>query len=193
MLILSQAVCGQDAKLSKTEKKALIKEAKSYKSNPEKLRDLKNEMSSLKLKVINQEENLRLLANESENQKTQISSYENQLNQLKNELDKEKASNLVISKTPKIERGLSFRVQIGGYVKRDLAAYSDSEERFLKVEKNNIGVQEITLGLFTNYREADEFKKHLRAMGLKDAWIVPYKDGKRVLLKDVLGEIDLKN
>ena len=43
-----------------------------------------------------------------------------------------------------------------------------------------------TLGEFRDYWEADKFKKYLREMGVKDAWIVPYKDGKRVPIKDVL-------
>ena len=34
--------------------------------------------------------------------------------------------------------------------------------------------------------EADTFKKYLREMGVKDAWIVSFKDGQRVPIKDVL-------
>ena len=30
------------------------------------------------------------------------------------------------------------------------------------------------------------FKKYMREMGVKDAWIVPYRDGERVEIKDVL-------
>jgi len=32
--------------------------------------------------------------------------------------------------------------------------------------------------------EADNFKDYLREMGVKDAWVVCYKNGKRVALKD---------
>ena len=32
----------------------------------------------------------------------------------------------------------------------------------------------------------DKIKKYMRDMGVKDAWIVPFKDGQRVDIKDVL-------
>jgi hypothetical protein len=83
--------------------------------------------------------------------------------------------------------GVIFRVQIGGFKKRNLLEYNE-EDNLIRVETNSNGVQEISLGVFRNYKKADVFKRHLREMGLKDAWIVPYKDGKRVLLKDVLAE-----
>ena len=46
--------------------------------------------------------------------------------------------------------------------------------------------QKLTIGIFRDYWEADTFKKYMREMGVKDAWIVPYKDGQRVEIKDVL-------
>ena len=33
---------------------------------------------------------------------------------------------------------------------------------------------------------SDNFKKYLREMGVSDAWVVAYKDGNRVELKDAL-------
>jgi hypothetical protein len=47
-------------------------------------------------------------------------------------------------------------------------------------------MQKVTLGNFRDYWEADKFKKYLRDMGVKDAWIVPFKDGQRVDIKEVL-------
>ena len=44
----------------------------------------------------------------------------------------------------------------------------------------------MTIGIFRDYWEADTFKKYLREMGVKDAWIVPFKDNVRVEIKDVL-------
>ena len=48
------------------------------------------------------------------------------------------------------------------------------------------GTKKYTLGFFGDYWEAENFKKYLREMGVKDAWIVAYKNGSRVELKDVL-------
>ena len=39
---------------------------------------------------------------------------------------------------------------------------------------------------FRDYWQADKFKKELRAMGLKDAFVVAFQDGARVPLKTVL-------
>ena len=42
------------------------------------------------------------------------------------------------------------------------------------------------LGVFRDYWEADTFKKYLREMGVSEAWIVSFKDGQKVPIKDVL-------
>ena len=46
-----------------------------------------------------------------------------------------------------------------------------------------------TLRHFRNYWQANSFKKELRAMGCKDAWVVAFKDGKRLPLKEVLQDV----
>lgn len=83
------------------------------------------------------------------------------------------------------EVGVVFRVQIGAFKEADLSRFGDVGENFSDVT-NEEGLQVITLGSFQDYWEADKFKKNLRRMGVKDAWIVPYKDGVRVPMKDVL-------
>ena len=80
--------------------------------------------------------------------------------------------------------GVVFKVQIGAFRNKDLSKYFDNNENF--GGDNEDGMQKITLGQFREYWEADTFKKYLREMGVKDAWIVPYRDGVRVEIKDVL-------
>ena len=53
-------------------------------------------------------------------------------------------------------------------------------------EVDEDGTKKYTLGEFTDYWEADRFKKYLREMGVKDAWIVAYKDKKRLNMKEFL-------
>lgn len=87
-------------------------------------------------------------------------------------------------------RGLVFKVQIGAYKKRDLSNILEggkSQEAF--EQKRSGDVNEYTLGHFRDYWKANQFKKELRAMGLKDAWVVAFKDGKRTPLQDVLQEV----
>lgn len=83
------------------------------------------------------------------------------------------------------ESGVVFKVQIGAFRNKNLSKYFDNNENF-GGENQDDGVQKITLGKFRDYWEADTFKKYLREMGVNDAWIVPYKDGTRVAMKDVL-------
>ena len=82
------------------------------------------------------------------------------------------------------DSGVVFKVQIGAFRNKDLSKYFDNTENFSGETED--GVQKITLGRFSDYWEADTFKKYLREMGVNDAWIVPYKDGVRVAMKDVL-------
>ena len=42
--------------------------------------------------------------------------------------------------------------------------------------------------MFREYFEANEFKDYLIAMGVEDAWIVSYRDGNRVDIKEVIGD-----
>ncbi|MFW5759346.1 MAG: Ezrin/radixin/moesin family protein [Cyclobacteriaceae bacterium] len=82
------------------------------------------------------------------------------------------------------DTGVVFKVQIGAFRNKDLSKYFNNTPNFTGEDTD--GLQKITLGRFGDYWEADTFKKYLREMGVKDAWIVPYKDGTRVPMKDVL-------
>ena len=66
-----------------------------------------------------------------------------------------------------------------------LAKYFENNPNFGGEAKDN-EPQKLTIGVFRDYWEADTFKKYMREMGVKDAWIVPYQDGQRVEIKDVL-------
>jgi hypothetical protein len=76
-------------------------------------------------------------------------------------------------------------VQVGAFRNKDLAKYLDNNPNF-SGDTDQDGARKYTLGYFKNYWEADNFKKYLREMGVSDAWLVSYKDGKRVPIKDVL-------
>jgi cell division septation protein DedD len=81
--------------------------------------------------------------------------------------------------------GVVYKVQIGSFKNKDLSKYFENNKNF-SGEVDSDGTKKYTLGNFSEYWEADNFKKYLREMGVKDAWIVPYKDGQRVNIKDVL-------
>jgi hypothetical protein len=87
-------------------------------------------------------------------------------------------------------KGVIFKVQVSADKDLDLSdvLIDDSHHTNLEQEKDN-NLNKYTIGHFRNYWEADKLKKGLRKMGIKWAWIVPYKDGKRVLLKEVLSTV----
>ena len=81
--------------------------------------------------------------------------------------------------------GIIYKVQIGNFKNKDLSKYFENNPNF-SGEVDEDGTKKYTLGNFSDYWEADRFKKYMREMGVKDAWIVSYKDGKRVSIKDAL-------
>ncbi|HXA02339.1 MAG TPA: SPOR domain-containing protein [Cytophagaceae bacterium] len=98
-------------------------------------------------------------------------------------IETDKTGTKVTQKGP--TKGVLFKVQIGSFKSKDLTKYFDNNPNF-SGETDADGTKKYTLGIFTDYWEADKFKKALREMGVKGAWVVPYKDGQRVKLKDVL-------
>jgi hypothetical protein len=146
------------------------------------------------------------------NSSKQIADLKDQLNDLQNQLDQKTteatdlqtklaelqskaASASVSSKSGSSstaekgnwDKGVVFKVQIGAFRSKDwdLSKYFDNSVNFSgEIDEN--GIKRYTLGNFRDYWEADRFKKYLRAMGVKDAWIVSFKDNKRVPIKDVL-------
>ena len=181
------------AQLTKKEKKEWKKKLK--KTSPEHFKRMYDENASLKSEVSSiqgQLSSLQASVGEKDAKIAELTErnrkMEAQVNAAKKAIAKakqESAAQPVASMTPVNEDGVIFKVQIGAFRNKDLSKYFDNNENF-GGETNSDGVQKITLGTFRDYWEADTFKKYLREMGVNDAWIVPYKDGTRVAMKDVL-------
>jgi hypothetical protein len=120
-----------------------------------------------------------------------IAELEDQLSQSRGQLTAAKAEIAQLKEAPAVvnpldfSKGIVFKVQIGAFKNKDLAKYFDNNPN-LGGEVKEGEPQKITIGIFRDYWEADTFKKYMREMGVKDAWIVPYRDGQRVEIKDVL-------
>ncbi len=178
------------AQLSKKEKKEWKKKAKEFAKNPANLKTLvetkqvvENDNSALKSQVSS-------LNNDVSNKSAKIAELEEQINKMRSELTSTKAELAQLKEAPPINpmdfsKGVVFKVQIGAFKNKDLAKYFDNNPNF-GGEATDKGEQRFTIGVFRDYWEADKFKKYMRDMGVKDAWIVPFKDGQRVEIKDVL-------
>lgn len=184
------------AQLTKEEKKEWKVKYKAYKKDLEGFKELVEENGTLKSQLSTTKRQLATLQSQQGEKDAKIADLQDQLTRAQAQLaaarDAEMAAKNALKKEPvKVSQdapvsmdGVIFKVQIGAFTKKDLSKFFDSNPMFSGEDEN--GMQKITLGMFRDYWEADTFKKYLREMGVKDAWIVPFKDGKRVPIKDVL-------
>jgi len=182
------------AQLSKQEKKEWKKKAKELSKDPEKLKNIYDEYSTMKSEAENYKRQITSLEGKLKDKDARISELTQQLRTMEAEVANAKKLVEEAKQAPPPKQtdapvwddsGVVFKVQIGAFRNKDLSKYFDNTENF-SGETDEDGVQKITLGRFRDYWESDTFKKYLREMGVNDAWIVPYKDGKRVAMKDVL-------
>lgn len=184
--------CGMQvfAQLSKQEKKEWKKKAKEYAKNPANLKDLTEQKQVADTEVTNLKGQVRTLNSQVSDKNARISELEDQINRMRSELTSTKAELAQLKEAPPVNsmdfsKGVVFKVQIGAFKNKDLSKYFDNNPNF-GGEATDKGEQRYTIGIFRDYWEADKFKKYMREMGVKDAWIVPFKDGQRVEIKDVL-------
>jgi len=180
------------AQLTKKEKKEWKKKLK--KTTPEQFKRMYDENASLKSEASSTQGQLSGIQASIGEKDAKIAELTEQNRKMEAQVNaakkaiaraKQEATVAAPSKTMVSEDGIIFKVQIGAFRNKDLSKYFENNENF-GGETESDGVQKITLGSFRDYWESDTFKKYLREMGVNDAWIVPYKDGIRVAMKDVL-------
>ena len=198
ILIIGLVVClgtvsQSYAQLSKQEKKEWKKKWKAYKADLEAFKTLVEENSSMKGQLNSAKGQVSSLESRFADKDAEISDLQTQVKRMESDVSSAKAAQRSAedqlaakpaSTSGDWDKGVVFRVQIGAFEKRDMSEFNESNEEF-NTEKAD-GLEKITLGNFRDYWKADKFKKDLRQMGVKDAWIVPFKDGQRVPIKDVL-------
>jgi hypothetical protein len=140
--------------------------------------------------LVEERDALKKEAAEYTNLKAELDSKEEEISKLKTELEAARKGGSehhseAGSGYKGTTQGVIFKVQIGNFKNKDLSKYFENNPNF-SGEVDTDGTKKYTLGNFADYWEADRFKKYLREMGVKDAWIVSYKDGKRVPIKEVL-------
>jgi hypothetical protein len=190
MVFAFVAVTNVHAQLSKAEAKEWKNKAKDMKKNPDALKAVYDENASLKADNEGYKRQISSLQSDLKTKSSTIDQMTENMKNLQSEADAAKkiaqdASKKPVTKGPVYDdSGIVFKVQVGAFRSKDLSKYFNNTENF--GGETDDGVQKITLGRFRDYWESDTFKKYLREMGVKDAWIVPFKDGKRVAMKEVL-------
>ncbi len=186
------------AQMSKEEKKEWKTKYKAYKKDLEGFRTMVEENGTLRSQLSTTKRQLSTLQSQMGDKDAKIAELQDQVTRsraqvaaardaeqaAKSELGSKPRAKPAVSTSPMSEDGVVFKVQIGAFNKKDLSKFFDNNPMFSGQDEN--GMQKITIGFFRDYWEADTFKKYVREMGVKDAWIVPFKDGKRVPIKDVL-------
>jgi vacuolar-type H+-ATPase subunit I/STV1 len=178
------------AQLSKQEKKEWKKKAKEYAKQPANLKQFVEDKQNADNQVATLNKRVTDLQKAMSDKDARIAELEDQLSQVRGQLTATRAELAQLKENPVINpmdfsRGVVFKVQVGAFKNKDLSKYFDNNPNFGGEVKEG-EPQRITIGIFRDYWEADQFKKYMREMGVKDAWIVPYRDGQRTEIKDVL-------
>lgn len=184
------------AQMTKAEKKEWKTKYKAYKKDLEGFRDLVEENGTLKSQLSTTKRQLSTVQSQQGEKDAKIAEMQDQVTRLQAQVAAAKEAEMAaresqqtkptrtVDHSPMSMDGIVFKVQIGAFEKKDMKKFFDNNPMFSGEDED--GMQKITVGFFRDYWEADTFKKYLREMGVKDAWIVPFKDGKRVPIKDVL-------
>ena len=205
LIVIGSGYClDANAQMSKKDKKAWSKRLKAM--SPEDLKTILDENKSLQGQVSSLRSELGGIDQTIADKDEQIAQYQSQVQDLRSQLNQAKAQaqksatqarnaprttgkgNMGTGVNDKV--GIVFKVQIGAFRNKDLSKYLEASENFSGESEN--GLKKYSLGVFRDYWEADTFKKYLREMGVKDAWIVSFKDGKRVPIKEVLESVSAK-
>lgn len=118
---------------------------------------------------------------ENERLKTAVAQKEDEVNQLQDELTAEKlkpAPAPVVDPVNVTPAGIAFKVQVGAYQKFNINQYFTELK---KVGYENVnGLNKYVIGYFATLEAAKGFEADMKKLGIKDSWLVPYKDGVRI-------------
>ncbi len=76
-------------------------------------------------------------------------------------------------------KGYYYRIQLGAFKNFDLKNKINKDDQSIQVEYLK-GLEKYMIGLFFTLEDAVAYRKDIQQMGIKDAFIVPYKDGIRI-------------
>jgi hypothetical protein len=86
-------------------------------------------------------------------------------------------------------KGVYYKVQIGAF-RNDIPQNLYDQFAPISGERLNTGITRYTAGFFVQFEGAKQVKQQIRAMGYNDAFIVAYKDGKRIPLYEAAAITD---
>jgi septal ring factor EnvC (AmiA/AmiB activator) len=163
--------------LSKSEKKALKKEIKTYKKDPIKWVKLldrhKNEVTDLEAEI----ERLKAELKDTKANNNELIAKIDELNARYNNLLKSMPS-------AKVPNGTIYQVQMGYYQYLDLVSFNE-KLKVVKAEEVD-GAKRYVIGYFENVMDAVQFSNDIKSLGIDDAFVTQYVDGERNMEFDAL-------
>jgi SMC interacting uncharacterized protein involved in chromosome segregation len=170
----------QAQELTKTQKRALKKEIRTYKKNPEKWVKMQNQHQT-KIKELS-DEIARLTG--------QLETAELTANQLAEQLKLEQLRYEELEKTiptSELPEGTVYQVQMGFYQYLDLVSFND-KLKTVRAEEID-GKKRYVIGHFENLLDAVQFSNDIKRIGISDAFVTEYIDGERNMNFDAYEEL----
>ena len=164
--LMSNSVQAQE--LTKTQRKALKKEIRTYKKNPEKWVKMQNKHQS----KVNE------LTDEIARLNGQLKSAEMEREKLAEQLKLEKLRYVELEKTiptTELPEGTVYQVQMGFYQYLDLVSFND-KLKTVRAEEID-GKKRYVIGHFDNLLDAVQFSNDIKRIGVSDAFVTEYIDG----------------
>ena len=165
---INQSVQAQE--LTKTQKRALKKEIRTYKKNPEKWVKMQNQ----------HQDKVKELSDEIARLNAQLKTAELTSEQLAEQLKLEQLRYVELEKTipsTELPEGTVYQVQMGFYQYLDLVSFND-KLKTVRAEEID-GKKRYVIGHFDNLLDAVQFSNDIKRIGVSDAFVTEYIDGKR--------------
>ena len=165
---INQSVQAQQ--LTKTQKRALKKEIRTYKKNPEKWVKMQNQ----------HQDKVKELSDEIARLNAQLKTAELTSEQLAEQLKLEQLRFVELEKTipsTELPEGKVYQVQMGFYQYLDLVSFND-KLKTVRAEEID-GKKRYVIGHFDNLLDAVQFSNDIKRIGVSDAFVTEYIDGKR--------------
>ncbi|MCS7161936.1 MAG: hypothetical protein NZ958_01225 [Bacteroidia bacterium] len=169
-------------------KKEWKKKAQSYVKNP---LALKAREESFQRQIQERDKQLEELQRRNRELSEEVTRLQDQLRARQYSLDSLQSEILRLRTAYEAEKkqarldvmpGLVFKVQIGAFRLFDMRRYAQDNPFF---EAEAMGdINRYTIGRFRDLALAEAFQKDLKRLGIRDAWIVPFKDGVRITMRE---------
>ncbi|MBT8326291.1 MAG: hypothetical protein KJP21_01125 [Bacteroidia bacterium] len=177
LIFIGSFISAEAQTLSKSEKKALKKEIKTYKKDPEKWVRMMNKQKSTVKGLEDEIDALKLQLKEAKDKNKELQTKMSILN--------DKYTNLLNTMpSTKLPMGTVYQVQMGYYQYLDLVSFNN-KLKVVKAEEID-GAKRYVIGHFDDLMDAVQFSNDIKALGISDAFVSQYIDGNRNMDFDAL-------